>query len=96
MEDKRVYQQKPREDMLFWRLTGSENVIFAEGDKWRKQVNAVRRALASTPIETFVAFGPVDAVRGGSTPTGGPSAAEQDHDNSPFGNFLNELGIGAR
>lgn len=58
MDNKTILKQKPREEMLFWRLTGSQNVVITEGDVWREQVPAVRRILqTNVPMHTFVSLG---------------------------------------
>ena len=57
MDNKSITKQRPREDMLFWRLTGSKNFIFSDGDVWKTQIQAVRRVLqTNVPVNTFVSL----------------------------------------
>ncbi|KIP02446.1 hypothetical protein PHLGIDRAFT_79103 [Phlebiopsis gigantea 11061_1 CR5-6] len=57
MDTRSITKQRPREDMLFWQFTGLNTFILADGDIWRTQIQAVRRALqTNVPIGTFVSI----------------------------------------
>lgn len=57
MEEKSITKQPPREDMMFWRLTGSQNVFFSDGETWKKHSHVVRTMLHQTaPIDIFISI----------------------------------------
>ncbi|KAI0344182.1 cytochrome P450 [Trametopsis cervina] len=57
MDNKTITKMQPPTGMMFWRLTGTENIFFSDGDVWKNQAQAVRGVLhQNVPIETFVSL----------------------------------------
>ncbi|KAI0029802.1 cytochrome P450 [Vararia minispora EC-137] len=57
MEHKTVRKQPARAEMLFWRLTGAQNVIFSDGDTWARHAESVRSVLHNhLPMDIFAAL----------------------------------------
>ena len=54
MDNRAVRKQPPRSEMMFWRLTGLQNVVLTEGLAWKKHSVAVRGVLHNNiPIDKF-------------------------------------------
>ncbi|KAF9465677.1 cytochrome P450 [Collybia nuda] len=56
MKDKTWVRQLPPQDLLFWKFVGHQNLVFTNGDEWKRHSRVVTSVfLRQPPIQDFVA-----------------------------------------